>query len=39
MNEFNLKYFEIVHKAYEEFYPDKVNELRLYVAENFNHYA
>ena len=34
-----FQYVKIVHDAYEEFYPDKVNELKLYVAENFNHYA
>ena len=34
-----VQYVKIVHDAYEELYPDKVNELKLYVAENFNHYA
>ena len=34
-----LHFVKVVHEAYEEVYPDKVNELKLYVAENFNHYA
>ena len=34
-----LHFVKTVHEAYEEAYPDKVSELKLFVAEKFNHYA